>query len=47
MSEKTSKEEDEIWMKLSDTLLQCPKGITSTQKDGTRIRMIMGKVLPR
>ena len=33
-------------MKLSDTLLQCLKGITSTQKDGTRIGMIMGKILP-
>ena len=47
MIEKTSKGEDEAWMKLSDTLLQCLKGITSTQKNGTRIRMTMAKILPR
>ena len=45
MIEKTSKGEDEAWMKLSDTLLLwCLKGITSTQKNGTRICMTMAKI---
>ena len=34
---KQAKEKTRYWTKLSDTLLQCLKGL-STQKDGTRIR---------
>ena len=34
---KQAKEKTRYWIKLSDTLLQCLKGLSS-QKDGTRIR---------
>ena len=44
MSEKKAKEKMRYWIKLSDVIAD--KRITSTQRDGTGIRMTMAKILP-